>query len=90
MGNTNRAEGVKTYKVYETRDGKRELYVQYKTSVAYVMGGGRLIDCKNNATIDDVERMVAELERYDGALCPGEEEPSTPSEPGATAGRMAV
>lgn len=55
----------KVYSVYTTRDGRKELKVCYATSTAYLSTDGVLSEKFDNVTLEQMGRMVAELERYD-------------------------
>lgn len=62
----------KVYKIYETKDGRRELFAKYATSEAFVMCEGELIEKRDNVTVRDLEEMTAALERYDESVAEAE------------------
>lgn len=57
-------EKEKTYTVYTTKDGKKELKVCYATGTAYLLSGYETTKY-NNVTLSKIGSLVEELEKYD-------------------------
>ena len=53
------------YTLYTTNDGRLELMRNYKKGEAYMLSEGELANTYKEVTMEDIKRLIADLEAYD-------------------------